>query len=221
MMLTWIDNSVPAGQRGLIFASVDRVDIFARSEIILGRFMSTHHNGLVNCISTLLDIKVRRDNMAGLHSMLDESNNVMIRIRKHIADGALDILDILHTMVLLRALPNSYSILVVALSGEANLTRLEVERWILLEAERQATHSRGVVGSSGGHVKSTGKVFHRSSNNGKDRKTDPQPAASRDQARSGSRPDFNGQTSQPSYRAVQPEAQTVRRPEVRPSGSGE
>ena len=90
MMLTWIDNSVPAGQRGLIFASVDRLDIYARSEIIVSRFMSTHHNGLVNCISTLLDIRVKRDNMAGLHSMLDESNNVMVRIRKHIADGALD-----------------------------------------------------------------------------------------------------------------------------------
>ena len=50
----------------------------------------------------------------------------MIRIRKHIADGSLDILDVLHTMVLLRVLPSSYSILVVALSGEANLTRLEV-----------------------------------------------------------------------------------------------
>ena len=79
--------------------------------------MSTHHNGLVNCISTLLDIRVKRDNMAGLHSMLDESSNVIFRIRKHIADGALDILDILHTMVLLRTLPSSYSILVVALSG--------------------------------------------------------------------------------------------------------
>ena len=53
MMLTWIDNSVPAGQSGLIFASVDRLDIYARSEIIVSRFMSTHHNGLVNCISTL------------------------------------------------------------------------------------------------------------------------------------------------------------------------
>ena len=124
-------------------------------------------------------------------------------------------------MVLLRALPSSYSILVVALSGEANLTRLEVERRILLEAERQATHSKGVGGNSGGHAKSTGRVFHRSSNNGKDRRTDPQPAATKDQVRTGSRPDFNGQTSQPSYRAVQPEAQTVRRPEVRPSGSGE
>ena len=48
VMLTWIDNSVPAGQRGLIFASVDRLDIFARTEIIVGRFMSTQHNGLVN-----------------------------------------------------------------------------------------------------------------------------------------------------------------------------
>ena len=57
--------------------------------------------------------------MAGLHAMLDESNNVMVRIRKHIADGALDILDVLHTMALLRALPNTNSILVVELSGEA------------------------------------------------------------------------------------------------------
>ena len=78
--------------------------------------------------------------MAGLHAMIDESNNVMVRICKHIADGALDILDVLHTMVLLRALPNTYSMLVVALSGEANLTRMEAERRILLEAERQATH---------------------------------------------------------------------------------
>jgi len=145
VMLTWLDNSVPAGQRGLIFASIDRLDIYSRSEIIKGRFMSTHQNGLVNCISTLLDVKVRRDNMAGLHAMIDESSNVMVRIRKHIADGALDILDVLHTMVLLRALPNTYSILVVALSGEANLTRMEAERRILLEAERQATHSKSLV----------------------------------------------------------------------------
>ena len=117
VMLTWLDHSVPAGQRGLIFASIDRMDIYSRSEIIKSRFMSTHQNGLVNCISTLLDIKVKRDHMAGIHSMLDESSNVMVRIRKHIADGALDILDVLHTMVLLRALPSSFSILVVALSG--------------------------------------------------------------------------------------------------------
>ena len=70
-ILTWIDNSVPAGQRGLIFGSVGTRDIYARSQIIVSRFMSTHHNGLVNCISTLLDIRVKRDNMAGLHSMLD------------------------------------------------------------------------------------------------------------------------------------------------------
>ena len=221
VMLTWIDNSVPAGQRGLIFASIDRLDIYARSEIIVSRFMSTHHNGLVNCISTLLDIKVKRDHMAGIHSMLDESSNVMVRIRKHIADGALDILDVLHTMVLLRALPNTYSILVVALSGEANLTRMEAERRILLEAERQATHSKGVVGNSSGHAKSTGKSFQRNSNHNKDRRNDHPPAVSKDQVRNGSRPDFNGQLSHASYRPVQPEATTVRRAEVRPSGSGE
>ena len=97
--------------------------------------------------------------MAGLHAMIDESNNVMVRIRKHIADGALDILNVLHTMVLLRVLPSSYS------SGEANLTRAEAERRILLEAERQATHGKSMVGSTGGHAKSTGK-FNRHSNNG-------------------------------------------------------
>ena len=141
--------------------------------------------------------------MAGLHAMIDESNNVMVRIRKHIADGALDILDVLHTMVLLRALLNSFSILVVALSGEANLTRAEAERRILLEAERQATHSKGVVGNSSGHAKSTGKSFQRNSNHNRDRRNDHPPAVSKDQARSGSRPDFNGQTSQPSFRPVQ------------------
>ncbi len=158
--------------------------------------------------------------MAGLHAMIDESNNVMVRIRKHIADGALDILDVLHTMVLLRALPDTYSILVVALSGEANLTRMEAECRILLEAERQATHSKSLVGSTGGHAKSTGK-FNRNSNHNRDRRNDHPPAVSRDQARTGSRPDFNGQTSQASYRPVQPEAPTVRRSEVKPGGSGE
>ena len=32
VILTWIDNSVPAGQRGLIFSSIDRLDIYSRSE---------------------------------------------------------------------------------------------------------------------------------------------------------------------------------------------
>ena len=63
VILTWLDHSVPARQRGLIFSSIDRLDVYSRSDIIKGRFMSTHQNGLVNCISTLLDVKVRRDNM--------------------------------------------------------------------------------------------------------------------------------------------------------------
>ena len=36
-----------------------------------------------------------------------------------------------------------------------------MERRILLEAERQATHSKGIGGDSSGHAKSTGKVFQR------------------------------------------------------------
>ena len=71
-ILNWIDNSVPVGQRGLIFGSVGSRDTYPRSQIISGRFMSTHQNGLVNCIGTLLDIKIKQGNMAGLHVMLNE-----------------------------------------------------------------------------------------------------------------------------------------------------
>ena len=88
-ILTWIDNSLPAGLRSLIFGSVGARDVYARSQIIVSRFMSTHQNIFATCISTLIDIRVKRDNMTGLHAMLDESSKVMVRIRKHLADGAL------------------------------------------------------------------------------------------------------------------------------------
>jgi hypothetical protein len=137
-MSQWLVQSVLPENLLPIFGEYAYDDIYNRSRAIKLRFRTSNKHGVITSVTRLLEVKMTKETVAGAHSFVDEVRALMRRLRSHLTDGGLNLVDVVETMILVRGLPKGggWSVLSMAMSTDETLTAAQIVERILQQAER-------------------------------------------------------------------------------------
>ena len=137
-MAQWLVSSVLPENLLPIFGEYAYDDIYNRSRAIKLRFRTSNKHGAITAVTRLLEVKMTKETVAGAHTFVDEVRALMRRLRSHLTDGGLNLVDVVETMILVRGLPNGggWSVLSMAMSTDETLTAPQIVERILQQDER-------------------------------------------------------------------------------------
>ena len=78
--------------------------VFNRSRAIKLRFRTSNRHGVIASVTRLLEVRMTKETVASAHSFVDEVRALMRRLRYHLTDGRLNLVDVVETMILVRGL---------------------------------------------------------------------------------------------------------------------
>ena len=104
-MAQWLVQSVLPENLLPIFGEYAYDDVYNRSRAIKLRFRTSNKHGVITSVTRLLEVKMTKETVAGAHSFVDEVRALMRRLRSHLTDGGLNLVDVVETMILVRGLP--------------------------------------------------------------------------------------------------------------------
>ena len=146
LLAQWVTNSVSPENLLPIFGSLPFNDIFGRVRAIRLRYQTSNRHGVITSLSKLLEVKMTSESQASAHVFIDKIKSLMLRIRTHLRDGELDLVQVIEIMVLINGLStkDGWPVLAMALSTDEALSFEVMCERILQQAERlSVSNSRG------------------------------------------------------------------------------
>ena len=99
LLAQWITNSVSPENLLPIFGSLPFTDfhllIYGRVKAIRLRYQTSNRHGVITSISKLLEVKMTSESQAAAHTFIDKIKSLMLRIRTHLRDGDLDLVQVI------------------------------------------------------------------------------------------------------------------------------
>jgi len=94
LLAQWVTNSVSPDNLLPIFGSLPFTDLYGRVRAIRLRYQTSIRHGVITSISKLLEVKMTSESQAAAHTFIDKIKSLMLRIRTHLRDGDLDLVQV-------------------------------------------------------------------------------------------------------------------------------
>ena len=120
----WITSSVSPENLLPIFGSLPFTDLYGRVRAIRLRYQTSNRHGVITSLGKLLEVRMASESQGAAHAFIDKIKSLMLRIRGHLRDGDLDLVQVIEIMVLINGLSNKdgWPVLAMALSTDETLS---------------------------------------------------------------------------------------------------